>query len=129
LSITEYCIFDLIAHFATNPKNTLGWCYAKKETIAAYFAVNRTTVFRAIRKGLLAELLEKHPEQPGLLRTTKRWSETVRIQKLPHQKTRSKMRRVPSQNATPKSRKMRRNNNSDNNIYNTIIEAKKISKV
>ena len=80
ISITEYCIFDLIHHLAAHPKNTMnGWCYAKKETLAAYLSLGRMTVFRAIKTGLERGLLEKHPEQQALLRTTKAWYETVQM--------------------------------------------------
>ena len=37
LTINEYCVYDLIHNLASNPKNIqMGWCYAKKETIADY---------------------------------------------------------------------------------------------
>jgi hypothetical protein len=108
ISITEYCIFDLIHHLATHPKNNKnGWCYAKKETIASYFALNRATVFRAIKKGLAQGLLEKHPKQPALLRATRSWYTTVQMK----QTTPSRiLRRDPSsQDAIPSRRKMRWN--------------------
>src|SRR4051794_3863113 len=85
ISITEYCIFDLIHHLATHPKNSMnGWCYAKKETIADYLSLGRMTVFRAIKTGLKLRLLEKHPERPALLRATKIWYETVQMHKESH---------------------------------------------
>jgi hypothetical protein len=131
LSIIEYCIFDLIHHLATHPKNTqIGWCYAKKETIAAYFAVGRMTVFRAIKKGLAQGLLEKHPEQPALLRSTRRWYTTVQRQHEYQNGTPgTKVRSATYQNDTPSNTRLVRNNNRDNNNDNTVEAVKKPAKV
>ena len=80
LTINEYCVFDLIHNLATNPKNTqMGWCYAKKETLAGYLDLGRATVFRAINKGLSLRLLEKHPDQPALIKATSSWFDEVMI--------------------------------------------------
>jgi len=80
LTINEYCVFDLIHNLATNPKNTqMGWCYARKETLAGYLDLGRATVFRAINKGLSLRLLEKHPDQPALIKATSSWFDEVMI--------------------------------------------------
>lgn len=111
LSVNEYCVFDLVHHLATNPQNDqLGWCYAKKNTLADYLDLGRATVFRAIKKGIELGLLEKHPEQPSLVRATSLWYEAVIIKPKESQiETPSiKMRRIESQNDTPSSLKLRR---------------------
>ncbi len=80
LTINEYCVFDLIHNLATNPKNTqMGWCYARKETLGSYLDLGRATVFRAINKGLSLRLLEKHPDQPALIKATSNWFDEVMI--------------------------------------------------
>jgi hypothetical protein len=110
ISITEYCVIDLIHHLASNPKNNQqGWCYAKKETLASYLDLNRATVYRAIKEGLAQGLLEKHPKQSEKLRATKKWYTSVQMKLGTN---RRKMRLDPSQDATFSRRKMRRNKDS-----------------
>src|SRR6266700_1779051 len=125
LSILDYCVFDLIHHLATNPKNNqFGWCYAKKETIAGYLAINRATVFRAIKKGLAAGLLEKHPEQPALLKATRSWYETVRITRESQSATGHRIVQPPSSHdATATSRNIRRYKDTDKNSDKKTVEA------
>lgn len=130
LSINEYCIFDLIHNLATNPKNShMGWCYARKETLADYLDIGRATVFRAIKKGLASELLEKHPDQPALIKATSKWYEAVIIKDESHNDTSSlKTRYASSQNDTQVRLKMRTNKDINNDIYNNTIEAKNSAK-
>lgn len=121
LSVNEYCVLDLIHNLATNPKNTqMGWCYAKKETIADYLDLGRATVFRAINKGLESGLLEKHPDQPALIKATSNWYEAVIIKVESQNDTPSlNMRFAGSQNETRLRLKMRTNKDIDkeNNKY------------
>jgi hypothetical protein len=126
ISITEYCIFDLIHHLATHPKNSkMGWCYAKKETLADYFAVGRMTVFRAIKKGLAAGLLEKHPMQPALLRATRTWDKTVRMTEYQNGTPHPTVIPAPYQFGTGTSTNMRHNNDKDKESDRNTSEAKK----
>jgi hypothetical protein len=126
LSITEYCVFDLIHHLATNPKNSqMGWCYAKKETLASYLDLSRATVFRAIKKGLTDDLLEKHPDQPALIKATSNWYEVVMIKGESHNETPGRKKRdTPSQDETPACLKTRPNKDSDKDSDNSTVEAK-----
>lgn len=117
LTINEYCVYDLIHNLASNPKNIqMGWCYAKKETIADYLDLGRATVFRAIKKGLKINLLEKHPEQPAFLKATSNWYDSVMIKAESQNETASiNMRREASQSETKPGLKMRLNKDIENN--------------
>ncbi len=115
LTINEYCVFDLIHNLATNPKNTqMGWCYAKKETLASYLDLGRATVFRAINKGLSLRLLEKHPDQPALIKATSNWFDEVMIKTESQNETASIKPRYDSyQNETFLRLKLRANKDID----------------
>ena len=115
LTINEYCVFDLIHNLATNPKNTqMGWCYAKKETLAGYLDLGRATVFRAINKGLSLRLLEKHPDQPALIKATSSWFDEVMIKTESQNETASIKPRYDSyQNETFPRLKLRANKDID----------------
>ncbi len=115
LTINEYCVFDLIHNLATNPKNTqMGWCYAKKETLASYLDLGRATVFRAINKGLSLRLLEKHPDQPALIKATSNWFDEVMIKTESQNETASIKPRYDSyQNETFPRLKLRANKDID----------------
>ncbi len=126
LTINEYCVLDLIHNLASNPKNNqMGWCYAKKETLATYLDLGRATVFRAINKGMEAGLLEKHPEQPALIKATSKWYERVMIRTESQNETPNlKSRYQSSQNDTFSRLKMRTNKDIDKDINNITVEAK-----
>jgi len=115
LTINEYCVFDLIHNLATNPKNTqMGWCYARKETLAGYLDLGRATVFRAINKGLSLRLLEKHPDQPALIKATSSWFDEVMIKTESQNETASIKPRYDSyQNETFPRLKLRANKDID----------------
>ena len=132
LTINEYCVYDLIHNLASNPKNIqMGWCYAKKETIADYLDLGRATVFRAIKKGLKINLLEKHPEQPAFLKATSDWYDSVMIKTESQNETASiNMRRGASQSETKPHLKMRLNKDIENNENDNteIVNLKRSSK-
>ena len=127
LTINEYCVMDLIHNLAANPKNTqMGWCYAKKETLAGYLDLGRATVFRAINKGLSRGLLEKHPDQPALLKATSDWFDEVMIKSESQNETVSIKPRYDSyQNETQPRLKMRTNKYIDKETDNNTESHKK----
>ncbi len=133
LTINEYCVYDLIHNLASNPKNIqMGWCYAKKETIADYLDLGRATVFRAIKKGLKINLLEKHPEQPAFLKATSDWYDSVMIKAESQNETASiNMRREASQSETKPHLKMRLNKDIENNENdkNTVEPKSSVNKL
>jgi len=126
LTINEYCVFDLIHNLASNPKNAqMGWCYARKETLAGYLDLGRATVFRAIKKGLNLRLLEKHSDQPALLKATSEWFDNVMIKTESQYETDSlKTRHQASQSETNQSIKMRVNKDIDKEINNERVRQK-----
>lgn len=130
LTINEYCVFDLIHNLASNPKNAqMGWCYARKETIAGYLDLGRATVFRAIKKGLDLSLLEKHPDQPALLKATSNWFDSVLIKTESQYETDSlNTRYQASQSETNQSIKMRVNKDIDKEINNDRFRQKNLRK-
>jgi hypothetical protein len=130
LTINEYCVFDLIHNLASNPKNAqMGWCYARKETLAGYLDLGRATVFRAIKKGLDLSLLEKHPDQPALLKATSNWYDTVLIKTESQYETdRLKTGHQTSQSETDLSIKMRTNKDIDKEINNDRSHQKNLRK-
>lgn len=123
LTINEYCVIDLIHNLATNPKNAqMGWCYAKKETLASYLDLGRATVFRAINKGLALHLLEKHPDQPALIKATSNWFDEVMIKFESQNETASIKPRYDSyQIETPPRLKMRTNKDIDKENDNSTV--------
>lgn len=128
LTINEYCVFDLIHNLASNPKNAqMGWCYARKETLAGYLDLGRATVFRAIKKGLDLGLLEKHADQPALLKATSNWFDSVMIKTESQYETGSiKARHQASQSETNLSIKMRVNKDIDKEKNNDRNRQKKL---
>lgn len=123
LTINEYCVIDLIHNLATNPKNAqMGWCYARKETLAGYLDLGRATVFRAINKGLSLGLLEKHPDQPALIKATSNWFDEVMIKFESQNETASIKSGYDSyQIETPPRLKMRANKDIDNEKDNSTV--------
>lgn len=126
LTINEYCVCDLIHNLASNPKNTqMGWCYARKETLANYLDLSRATIFRAIQKGLKGNLLEKHPDQPAFLKATSYWYDSVMIKVESQNDTASlKVRHYPSQNETQPRIKLRVNKDIDKENDKNTVEPK-----
>ena len=76
LTLAEYAVIDTIGVLSN--KRRYPWCIKSKEAIADDLEVSRSTVFRAIAKGLEQSLLEKGPRQ-GNLRTTQLWIDTVTL--------------------------------------------------
>ena len=128
LTINEYCVIDLIHNLATNPKNAqMGWCYAKKETLAGYLDLGRATVFRAINKGLALGLLEKHPDQSALIKATSNWFDEVMIKFESQNETVSIKPRYDSYRIeTPPRLKMRTNKDIDKENDNSTVGRKNL---
>jgi len=80
LSLTEYCVADIIHHLSSAPKSrTLGgWCYASKKTLGDYLGLHKRTIERAINKLISLKLLEKDPERK-FLTTTELWWEKIEV--------------------------------------------------
>lgn len=87
LSLTEYCLVDLVYHLANNPGSICpGWCYAKKESMGNEFGVDKRSITRIVSRMLSIGLLEKHPET-RYLRATSTWYNSVIINKYDSENT------------------------------------------
>ncbi len=71
LTLTEYCIAQLINGLAFNADNKSQWCYASRPFIAETLNITKNTVLNNIKtlieKGLVETNMNNH------LRTTKKW--------------------------------------------------------
>lgn len=73
--MAAYALIDSIDQLSHRPNHP--WCERKKEDLALFIGVVRSTVYEAIKQGLEADLLEKN--EKGELRTTQRWISEVRL--------------------------------------------------
>lgn len=79
ISITEYCIADMVYHYGGLEKSRQmgGWCYASKQQLANNLSVNKRTIERGINELLKKGLLEKESETKHLRSTSKWYSEVI----------------------------------------------------
>jgi len=69
LSLTTYAVIDSVHQLSHRPDHP--WCSQSKLEMAKFLDVSERQVFRAVKKGLERELLEKSDR--GDLRTTELW--------------------------------------------------------
>ncbi len=64
LSLTEYCVADIIYTLSNAPKSKQigGWCFASKQHIADCLSLGKKTVDRALNKLIESDLVEKDSE-------------------------------------------------------------------
>ena len=75
LSMAAYALIDSIDQLSHRPDHP--WCEKKKEDLAAFLGIVRSTVYKGIEQGLEKGLIEKN--ERGDLRTTQLWIEQVRL--------------------------------------------------
>jgi len=75
LSMAAYALIDSIDQLSHRPDHP--WCERKKEDLASFIGIVRSTVYEAIKQGTEAGLLEKN--ERGDLRTTQKWIDEVRL--------------------------------------------------
>ena len=73
--MAAYALIDSIDQLSHNPDHP--WCERKKEDLAAFIGIVRSTVYEAIKQGIELGLLEKN--ERGDLRTTRKWIDEVRL--------------------------------------------------
>lgn len=77
LSLTEYCLLDLLYRLSTNPKAPIeGWCNASKETLGDMLGVSSKTVTRHLVSLQKRNFIEKE-DNGRLLKTTDKWSDPI----------------------------------------------------
>lgn len=76
LSVNEYTIIDTIDRLSNRPPDYV-WCRKSIDSIANDLGVNRATVFRAIKKAVDQELVEKEGNRKLGHRSTPKWFEAV----------------------------------------------------
>ena len=77
LSLSEYCIADMIFIMSSNPESIVpGWCYAKRQVIADYIGISKRAVQMAIKKLIEKGLVKKH-EELEYIKTTQKWYDNV----------------------------------------------------
>lgn len=80
LSLTDYCIADYIFRMAANPCSKVpGWCYASKRKIGEDLGLSKTWVIKAIAKLEEDGIVEKHPDDTRLVRTTQTWYDLTQV--------------------------------------------------
>jgi len=72
ISISEYCLCDMVYHLAYNAENTLRYCYASKSTLAEELGITERGIFKMIERLEEMGLMERH-EDRRMLRTTVKW--------------------------------------------------------
>lgn len=75
LSMAQYALIDSIDQLSHRPDHP--WCETKKQDLADFLEIARSTVYEAIKIGLEKELIEKN--ERGDLRTTQTWIDQVRL--------------------------------------------------
>lgn len=75
LSASAYMLIDSIDQLSHRPNHP--WCEKKKEDLAEFLGIVRSTVYKAIEVGLEKGLIEKNDR--GDLRTTQKWIDEVRL--------------------------------------------------
>ncbi len=83
ITITEYCVADLIYHLSNNPKND-GWCTTSKDWIGKQLGMSKRNINIIINKLLEKNILEKkegivHKSRGNYLRATLDWYERTLI--------------------------------------------------
>jgi DNA-binding MarR family transcriptional regulator len=77
LTLTEYCLADLIYHLGSNPKNKLdGWCYASRTTLGEMLDISKRGVLNMLEKLEGLGVIEKDPDTKNV-RITTFWYETA----------------------------------------------------
>lgn len=72
LTLTEYCLADLVYHLGNNPKRT-GWCDASKAYLADAIGVTERGIFKMLTKLEEDGLITRGESR--LIRTTEKWYE------------------------------------------------------
>jgi hypothetical protein len=75
LSCNEYIVLDQIYRLSHNDKYG-GWCVASKAKIAEWLDLSEKTVFRAVERLIIKELISKD-KQTGWIKTTDSWNEQI----------------------------------------------------
>lgn len=102
LSLTEYCVADLIYNIANDPESTTpGWCNASKEWVGRAFDLDRATIFRILHRLEEKKVIE-WDKGSGKTRATAIWFNTVVVEREAAKQLRNATRK--SRNATEASR-------------------------
>jgi len=75
LSMAHYALIDSVDQLSRRHDHP--WCETKKQDLADFLEIARSTVYEAIKLGIEKGLLEKN--EKGELRTTSLWIEQVRL--------------------------------------------------
>ena len=73
LSANEYLVADVVDHLSGTKSLVSGWCYASRGYMARTIGVSRRTVQSVVARLESKGILERHPTQRALLRSTERW--------------------------------------------------------
>jgi hypothetical protein len=117
----EYCVADVIYHLSNNPASKIpGWCFASREVIADFLGLARRSICTIIDKLVEMELVEKD-EQTKYLRTTKKWYESVILQRIKYSAETApivqKLHTECAETALQPVQKLHPDNNNYNNNY------------
>ena|ERR1700694_944986 len=80
VTIHEYILADSIHKLSSSASPVAGWCVASKEYLGSVLRVSERSIFNLITNLQKKGLIETQPET-GYLKTTKKWIETVELEK------------------------------------------------
>lgn len=79
ISILEYCVADMIYHYANNPDSkNYGWCFASKEMMGRNLGISKQSVHTIINKLIKKGILERN-QNTKYLKTNGAWYQSVLI--------------------------------------------------
>ncbi len=120
ISLTEYCVADIITKLMGNPESKFpGWYYGDQDYLAKIIGVSTKTIQRAYKELLKKNFIEKDQES-DFIRTTAIWYKKAYLEKGQSVHSVDKMSSKGGQNVLQGEDKM----SYYNNIYNkhNIIE-------
>lgn len=79
LTVNEYVLADSVHKLSGNHSATSGWCHASKAHLARVLGVSERSIFSLLNKLRDSGVVETHPDRPSLLRTTRKWHNTVEV--------------------------------------------------
>lgn len=77
LSANEYLLADLVHNLSGDKSRYPGWCYASRGHLARMIGLSERAIQAILRRLEAKGLIERHPHQVALLRTSSTWQEEV----------------------------------------------------
>ena len=79
LTVNEYVLADSVHKLSGNHSPIPGWCYASKGYLGKILGVSERSIFNLLKRLREKGVVDTHSARKNLLRTTKRWVDTVEV--------------------------------------------------